>query len=278
MVGASLVGAPLEIDQLSRKSYASLIVGDHEMALKQAHDCLEKFPDAPLSYEILIKSQSRAGLEKEMLATWKKFHERFPKEALAPFLLEEMCWGVLGKGWKSVGMSTKLVTLLGTAMTQDVRAVTVLKTAMNDSNSQIRAVAVQLSTHFGDASLKEEVLKLFHTEQSWEVRKELVSASAELKMIELLPELKKIVSDRKGGSEEKQAAISAIMALREKVDRDELEHLSKSDVAELRALAAKLIAKSQQSENGDLLLPLLKDFHPDVKGAALEAHAHVRLN
>ncbi len=261
----------------SLRIHSHLAIGDPESAAHESRTYLEHHLDQSAAYEGHIRTLAAAGEEGEMLAVWNRFHQGFPDKALEQEVVETMCWGVLRKGESACGLTTQLIALLGAALTQDAYAIRALKQGMRHSNSLLRTVAVELAAHYGDMDLKEEITRLFREERVLEVRKGVFAAIGKLKMVEMIPELMKVVGDKKSSPEEKRGAVKAIAQLRERVGREELYELTKSPRAFLRLLACESIAHLGLEEEGDLLIPLIDDSHPEVRRGALQAMGILRL-
>ena len=157
-------------ESVARRIQAHLLVGDPSSALKEAKAALGSFPQEPLVYVSVIKSLAAMGEDAEMMHVWEKYHTLFKEQALDQDLLEEMCWGILKKGQKSGSTNSQLICLIGSALTQDIRAVPVLLEGMRHTNSHMRALSVELSAHYGDHVLCEEIRRLFREENVQEVR------------------------------------------------------------------------------------------------------------
>lgn len=268
---------PLSLEQTVRRVQAHLFLEEVNQALVEAKALHQAFPREPASFELLIHTLSAAGEEGEMMRVWKAYESVFPDLAKKRELLEEMCWGVLQKGRKAGGVATQLISLLGSAITQQVRAVAILKEALRNSNFHIRAVAVKLAAVYSDQTLREEIVRLFHQERVWDVQKEVLQAIGQLKMIDLLPELLNKLKNSSFGPNEKKEIVETIVALQDSVHRDELLHLVKNRRSSVRMLAAESIVQNDLKDHVDLLRLLLSDSQADVKQTALQAWGVMRL-
>ncbi|MFZ0565659.1 MAG: HEAT repeat domain-containing protein [Chlamydiales bacterium] len=262
----------------SRRVQARLLIGDMNGAVREARKGIELYPDDPLVYEMALKSLAASGEDRELMRLWDQFHEAFPERAYKQQLLEDMCWGILNRGKKARSLSPQLISIIGAALTQDIRAVHFLREAMNHSNALIRSVAVQLAAMYGDQPLVEEIVRLFSTEKVLEVRLEVIRAIGKLKVHTLLPELIYIVGDSKRGSKEQLASIQAIVNMRESVGREELEMLVASKRSGMRQLASEVIAYCRLENSADLLMELVEDTHPEVKASALRTLGLLRIS
>lgn len=265
-------------EEVCRRMQAHLLIGDDKSAAIEAREAIKVYPSDEHVYKMAIKSLSSSGEEGEMMLQWERFKAAFPDQAYDRDLLEEMCWGVLHKGWDAPGMTSQLVCVIGSALTQDARATRYLLDGMRHSNAHIRVAAVGLGSLFGDQPFREEIVRLFREEKVLEVRLEVIKAVGHLKLEELLTDLMRTVADPKKGAKEKLAAIESIVQMRESVAREELEVLAKSKRAGLRQVAAEAIVHCQLHESVDLLIPLLKDSHPEVVASALRALGLLRVS
>lgn len=261
-----------------RKIEAHILVGDYKNAARDSLLALSHYPEDPLVYRVAIKGLAAAGEEGEMMRVWHDFQKEFPDLSCEQEVLEEMCWGILKKGIVSPGTKSQLLCVIAAALAQDVRALPFLQLGMRHSNSQIRALSVQLAGHYGDHSLREEIIRLFREERGRDVRIEILGVLGKLFIEELVPDLIDMISSDTTSPQEKLAAIKAIVQIREHIERGELEVLVKSKRAGLRRLACEAIAHCELREHGDLLASLLLDSHPDVRSSALQAIGLMRIN
>lgn len=260
-----------------RRMQAHLLVGDLKGASSEAHQAIEAYPFHELVYKMAIKSLSVSGEEGEMMLLWEAFKAQFPQQAYERDLLEEMAWGILQKGCEASGVTSQLISVIGAALTQDARAIRFLLEGMRHSSAHIRTVAVELGSLFGDEPFREEIVRLFQEETVLDVRLEVIKAVGHLRLEAQLPGLMRLVADPKRGAKEKLAAIEAIVKMRDRVDREELEVLASSKRAGLRQLAAEAITHCEMHEAIDLVIPLLKDSHPSVVASALKALGLLRV-
>jgi len=260
-----------------RRIHHHLVIGDDTAAVMEAERLFTIERPSPATYSLLIKSLTAAQEEARVLEVWTSFARDFPEDAYKREVLEDMCWGILMKGRRAGGLTTQLISLLGSALTQQTKAVSILKEAMQSSNAHLRSIAVALGAHYGDQSLKDEVTRLFYKETVWDVRKEVLNAISQLHLTTLVPVLQKKLSDPKLGGEEKAAIAQTLVDLRDRVERKELQILLSSRQSSLRQLGVEYIATFSMTDCADLLMPVLSDSQPDVKLAALRAVGLLRL-
>lgn len=267
LIPSSLLANP---ESSARRIQAHLLIGDAQAAVNEGRQALKSFPKNPLIYEWLIRSLSSLGEDDAMMQVWGEFHAQFEERSLEQDILEEMCWGILKKGQRATGLSSQLICVIGAALTHDMRAVPFLLHGMQHSNADIRGIAVELASAYGDHPLREQISTLFHTEKVLDMRLKVIKALGKLKIETHLPDLIQCVANPKTGPKEKLAAIEAIIHIHEKIDSDELRFLVSSDRSGLRQLACEVIAHCELKESADLLIPLINDPHPEVCAAALK--------
>lgn len=250
---------------------AHLLIHNEKVALACARKCIAENPEEPVAHELLLKSLAACHKDGEMIKQWYRFSEKFPEEASSQEVLEQMCWGVLRKGRESTQSSTKLLSLIGAALTQDRYAVDFLLGGLKSSNVQIRAIAVQLSAFFKDHELREELFRMLDQERDQSVRLELIRAFGELKDPKMRPKMVEIAGSKRSSALEKREAIRSVLRISDQIEKSELVELATSKRAGLRLLACECMAKYHLREHGDLLAILMHDPQPDVAAAAIHA-------
>ncbi|MCH9628155.1 MAG: hypothetical protein S4CHLAM2_18100 [Chlamydiales bacterium] len=260
-----------------RRIEAHLLIGDTGQAVAEADAAVTLYPDEPRVFQWALKSLAAAGKEGEMVQLWEKFHEHFPEKATEQETLEQVCWGMLRKGLHAPGVASQLISMIGSALTQDMHAVSFLLEGLRHSNAHIRSVAVQLASFYGDHPLRDEMVRLFHHEKEMEVRLEVMKAISKLRMEDLMPALMERVCDPKVAAKEKKIAIQALVHFRETVSHEELEALVNSRRAALRELACEVVAHCELLEEIPFLHRLVHDTHPDVQAAALKGLGLLRV-
>ncbi len=256
-------------EEIIRRVEAHLVIEDLPRALEEAEALALAYPSSLKASSLLVQTLAANGFEREAL----ELLERTVALTEDHLLLEAFAWGVLNKGVQSTQYGVRLAALIGAYLTRDARAIPILVTMMRDSNAVIRSIALQLSTSYGDFPLKEEVARLIQEEKVWMVRLEAIKALGALRMKAFAPWLKSLVQDDKVTYEEKMLAIESLTKIYDNVCWDELKTLTESSRAGLRHLACSLAVHFQIPHSESLILPLLRDTHPDVRIAALNALA-----
>ena len=218
-----------------------------------------------------IKIFAASGAEEEMLLTFRKY-QMLNKNLWPREILEEMAWGIIEKGAKGAAPETRAMALITASMGNDARGVEILLKNSGDSHRLIRVLVVEFAAHFRDEALQEMVAQRLRIEKDILVRIALLQAVGSMKIEHLENELLQVLENDRSLAEEKSAAIASLVDLKDP-NRSEIQKLIQSPRAALRMLGARLI---EVSEEADLLTPLLKDSHAEVRKAALETLGTLR--
>lgn len=265
-------------EDYKRRIYAHLMIADRLSAVQEAEKALREYPESKHLQLAYIRSLSEKGDETEAMEQWVETVVRFDEEKNNRRMLELLAWGVLNKGETSAQLNIRLNAMIGAAFTRDAKAIPILLEQMRASNALLRSIAVKLASSFGDTPLKEEIARLLKEEKVWYVRLEVIQAIGALHLRELKADLKEIIGNPRTLIEEKAAAIAALVSMYDAMQREELLSLVQSDRAGLRQLAAEVIIHLNMKQELDLLLPLLRDASSDVRIAALNALALMRVH
>ena len=254
-----------------RRVQAHLLIEDSKSALDEAKRLASLYPDSAIVGGALLEALAANGMEEQALDLWNLLAQKNPDFLNNRRLLEELSWGVLKKGVDSTQYGVRIAALVGTYLTQDVRAVPILRKMMRDSNAIIRSIAVQMAAAFQDAALKDEVALLMDIEKVWMVRLEVIKAIGALRMKEQAPKLQSLIQSEKTTYEERQAATQALLHIYEKISMEELKILAQSNRAGLRYLACMVAIHFDMLEAKKEILKLIQDTNGDVRIAALNA-------
>ena len=254
-----------------RRVQAHLLIDDPASALQEALSLSEQCPDSRLVGSVLVEALAAGKREDEALDAWHRLSAKYPDLIVDRHLLEELSWGILKKGLDSTQNGVRLAALIGAYLTHDVRAVAVLQKMMRDSNAIIRSIAVQMSSSYQDAPLKDEIMRLMEEERVWVVRLEVIKAIGALKMKSSAPKLQAIVQSERATYEERQIAIEALVNIYEDISLPEFQTLAASNRAGIRHLACSIAAHFKLRDAKLEILKLIQDTHPDVRIAALNA-------
>ena len=265
------------MDEELRRVYDHLLIEDFSSAINEANSCVKKYPESKQAHCALIKSFSAAGKDREALERWEDYLVLFPEVAYEDKILEDLAWGILGKGKKASSPQIRLIAYIGAALSQDIQAVHFLREGLSDQNYLLRSICVQLSGMYGDKLLRDAVVDLYKREKVGKVRVAAIQTIGKLKMTDFLPELLRTIDDKGLSAEEKQQAIEAIVALTEGMGVSELRALVASKRAAMRIYACECVATCENREAAPILLPLLNDANPDVMIAAMKAFGLLRI-
>lgn len=264
-------------DDLAKRVKSHLMVNDPASACDEAVYALEKFPSSQLLWRVYIESLARCGKEKEMVKLWKDYIKVFPDEQMNRDLLEVMAWGTIEQGAKSTSPMMRLIALLAAQTSHDVKGVALLEKNLEDRNTLLRGVAIQLSSKIPDQDLSDAIYQRLLYEKNWNVRIEAIKAVGTMRIKRAKENLLSIVEHPKVRMEEKSAAIHSLLQLYDRVDREQLHVLTQSSRKGLRILACQIIRTFEMEDDYDLILPLARDYRPEVRAEALQALGILRV-
>lgn len=254
-----------------RRVQSHLLIDDTTSALSEAQALAQEFPDSRLSGSSLIITLAASGHEDKALEAWHRLSAKHPDLATDRHVLEELAWGILKKGLASTQYGVRLASLIGSFLTNDVRALPVLLKMMRDSNAVVRSVAVQMASQYRDAPLKDEIARMMQEEKVWMVRLEVIKTCGALRMKEMAPQLKSLIQSEKTTYEERLRAIEALCGIYDQISFPEWLVFARSNRAGLRHLACTVAAHFELKEAKEDILRLIHDSHPDVRISALNA-------
>lgn len=271
------IRAVLPPEQINKRVHAHLIIGDYPSACNEALRGIQYYPESKLLGMAYLRAIAKTSDEKGMMSHWKAFIEKFPEERCNREVLEILAWAVITKGACSSSPAIRVNAMLGAFFSQDAKGIAILLQGLNDDNSFLRTAAVKLSSHLADASLQEELLRLLQTEKVWKVRLEVIRAIGELRVADAKDGLKIVIANDRSHSEEKAAAIEALVALSEGIDSHQLSQLVSSNRAGMRMLACELVAYFDQVRDVEMLFPLFNDPHSDVRAKMFQTIGRLRV-
>jgi HEAT repeat protein len=257
--------------EATERVQARLLIEDFTTASKEANTALQQFPKDESLWEVYIQSLAKIGNENEMIRSWKTYAILNPKAYENRELLEAMSWGVLDQGANSSLPMIRTISLLGAFFAQDAKGVSLLNAHLKDSNSQVRAITVELASNLRDAQLCDSILKMLRNEQVWKVRLNLIKAIGSMKITSAKPDLIAIVADDNSTAEEKVYAIQSLVNLLETAERSEVKKLATSSRAGLRTLACQIVNHFTLGRDLDLMINLLQDHCSEVRMSSLIA-------
>ena len=271
LLAAALIASSGLEEEGIRRVQAHLLIEDSQSALTEAEGLAGLYPDSLEVNKTLVEALAANGFEEQALDLWNQLTAKQPDLLYDRHLLEELAWGVLKKGTRSTQYGVRLASTIGAYLTRDTRAVPILLRMMRDSNAVIRSVAVQMSTAYRDAPLKDEITRLMRDERVWIVRLEVIKAAGMLKLKEMTPVLQALVQSEKTTFEERQIAITSLLEIYDHISLPEFMTLARSNRAGLRHLACSIAAHFEMAEAKDEVIRLIQDNNPAVRIAALNA-------
>lgn len=271
ILAAALIATSSPEEEGIRRVQAHLLIEDTQSALTEAEKLAALYPDSLEVNKTFVEAMAANGYEEQALDLWNQLTMKQPDLLYDRHLLEELAWGVLKKGTRSTQYGVRLASTIGAFLTRDTRAVPILLRMMRDSNAVIRSVAVQMSTAYRDAPLKDEIARLMRDERVWIVRLEVIKAAGMLKMQSLTPVLQALVQSEKTTIEERHIAITALLEIYDQISLPEFMTLARSNRAGLRHLACMIAAHFEMQEAKEEVIRLIQDNNPAVRIAALNA-------
>ena len=257
-----------------RRAQACLKLGEVDLGIKEVEASLNLNPSNIALQEIYIRLLAASGKEDESIEAWIKYESSFTDEAMRRELLEDVCWGIIRKGFNSSLLLARILTLVGATMTQDAYSVLLISDALDDSNWVMRKIAAQLSCYLMDIDLQKKILKILKDDPNWEVRVEAIRAAGTMQVKSAEPILNDILNKQNTlDALEKATVVEALVSIKDKATFEEIEALSKLNRAGFRQLAAALAEHSESKDNLKTLFKLCQDSNSDVKILALSAIA-----
>lgn len=271
MIPFFLLTASLSEGELLQRISFHQLIEDHQEALLEAKEGVQKNPASRLLREEEIIAYFKNGQEKEGFKAWEAFSKDFQDPYHDDRLLEEMAWGVIISGSRSSSPMTRGIAMMAAHFSQTARGVKLLAESLGDSNALIRAMALKLSAGMRDERLKKIVLEQFKQETVWGVKLEAIQAVGAMKIKEAEAPLKELVASSIHSKEERGAALAALTHLMDQPDEKDCREFLLSNRVGLRLLGCELIARYELIKAIPYVLPLLKDSQGEVRTAAVQA-------
>ncbi|MGE0198573.1 MAG: HEAT repeat domain-containing protein [Simkaniaceae bacterium] len=250
-----------------KRIHAHLLVKDYYAAQNACEEALTLYPESKGVKKVYVQALAQNGKDEEAIQFWKKSGLKGDLED--PELLETLAWGVLTRSENSSQFVVNMASLMSAFFTDDVRAVRMLLSQLNSTNAIMRAMAAQLSPHYRDVTLIEELKRLLKEEKIWFVRLEVIQALGAMEVKDIKEPLAKIICHARSTAEEKAAAIASLVTIYEDIDDKEFTELLGSKRAGLRHLACQIVSHLDLCEKKEAMVHLLEDASPDVRIAAL---------
>ncbi|OGN65391.1 MAG: hypothetical protein A2888_02720 [Chlamydiae bacterium RIFCSPLOWO2_01_FULL_28_7] len=265
-------------DKYLQRINSHILLNDYESALDETLEGLKKNQNSKKLKLKFIECLAYNQDDINAIKYLNTYLKEFPDEIYNQNFLEEISWQILYKGAQSTQYQTRLTSAIGSYLTQDVRAVDVILNFLRDTNAVIRSVALQLASAYIDNPIKNEVEKLLINEKIWLVKLEVIKACGNMKITSVKKNLEEIISADNSTYEEKAFATNALISMSDKINKEDIEKLSKSKKANLRKLSCDLILSLNILNVKDILIDLLNDPISEVRIASLNALSIVYLD
>ena len=255
-----------DTESLFFKSITScLVIKDYATAIDMSKTAVTAFPNSSQMKRLLIRSLAEGGESLEALHLFQKESSSLKEDF---FLLEALSWSFLSQKKEYSEVAT-ISSLIGASLTQDSRSVDLISKALDSSNVFFRSFAVQLAGQKNDRVLQKQLLNLLKEEKNWYVRLELIRSIGQMRLSESIPFLKDLVSNRSASSEEKSAAIYALICMDDNISDLEVDALLQDRRSWMREYGIAVIDHLFKEDKIETALPLLKDPSPRVRSRLL---------
>lgn len=229
-------------------------------------------------FMIHIEALAKSKKEKELIKKVQEYSIKCGEGKIPRDVYEILSWGIIENGVTSPSPIIRLYALLAAFFSNDARGIEMIKCSMRDSNFLIRSLAIQLSRELPDLKIQNELLCLIKREPLYKVRLLAIKAFGALKSDEIKNLLENIISDDEREHEEKIHAIKSLVEMMELAKREDIQILAQSKRMGCRLLAIELVLNQNLVNDLDLIYPLLKDPHFEVRKKTLELVATFRIN
>ncbi len=249
--------------------HSSILIQDNEGALRHSKTYFLEDPDQ--THRKFLYAQTLAHLLKTQEAiNLVKTEDLLPGNAFE--LIESLAWSVLKKHAQG-GEASEAMSVLGAAMTRDVRGMKILMEKIRSPNARVRGFALKLAAFYPDPPLKKMIAKVIGSETNYHVRIEAMRAAGHQSNKEAIDPLKKVMEHPLTTSEERLVAIGSLASILEGIDSIQMQYLIKSERAQYRQLALEAIIRESKKDQIDLVMHHLNDPSLDVRSKAFEALA-----
>ncbi|NBU62649.1 MAG: hypothetical protein EBS28_02500 [Chlamydiae bacterium] len=249
--------------------HSSILIQDNEGALNHSKSYFLEDPDK--TERKFLYAQTLAHLLKTQEAIHLvKSEDLLPVNAFE--LIESLAWSVLRKHAQG-GEASEAMSVLGAAITRDVRGMKILMEKARSPNARVRGFTMKLAGFYPDPPLKKLVAKIIGTETNYHVRLEAMRAAGLQSNADATEALKKMIEHPLSTSEERLTAIHSLALILEGIDPIQLDFLIRNERSQYRQLALESIIREGKKEHLDLVINHLKDPSLDVRSKAFEALA-----
>ncbi len=253
-----------------------LLIGDVDAAKAEASNGAVQYPASRKVKELEIETLAKAGDEKRMMACWRDYVRQYPDAFEKTDLLESMAWGVIDKGFWAASPITRAVALVAANLSGSVKGIKLLEKGIQDTNSAVRGLALELSMKNRDSILQDRVLEVLEKDRAWNARMAALKAAGGMRIQRAREALRKIISSNQSTDEERALAVQSLVMILDASSRRDIARLAKSRRVGLRLLACEIVAVFKQHEDLDLIVPLFSDHSAQIRKAALQVAGILR--
>lgn len=249
--------------------HSSILIQDNEGALKHSKSYFLEDPDK-IDRKFLYAQTLAQLLKTQEAIHLVKSEDLLPVNAFE--LIEALAWSILRKHAQG-GEASEAMSVLGAALTRDVRGMKILLDKARSPNARVRGFAMKLAAFYPDPPLKKLVAKIIATETNYHVRLEAMRSAGMQSNCDATEALKKMIEHPLSTSEERVTAISSLAMILEGIDSIQLDFLLQSERSQYRQLALETIIREGKKEYLDHVIDHLNDPSLDVRSKAFEALA-----
>jgi len=174
----ALIGLTLNVhsQDFSRRIECWLMLDQFERAWEDVTLWVDKEPEsaAAKSYRVIIAAK-RADYA-HLSNFWREFEQLQPEPSEWEHTLEEMAWAVLYTASRSDSVQQRVMSLIGQAMTHDVRALPTLRKALYDPAPFVRSLAAKALPFCCDLEASKELEQVAEREPLPDIKAELLQA------------------------------------------------------------------------------------------------------
>lgn len=246
---------------------SSILIQDNDGALKHSKAYFLEDPDK-LDRKFIYAQTLAYLLRTQEAINLVKSEDLKPQNAFE--LIESLAWSVLRKHAQG-GEASEAMSILGAAMTRDIRGLKILMEKARSPNARVRGFALRLSGYYPDPPLKKMIARLIAFETNYHVRLEAIRSAGQQNNKEAIEPLKKIIEHSLSTSEERLSAIGSLASILEGIDPIQLQYLIQNDRAQYRELALEAMIREGKRDHLDLVIAHLNDPSLDVRAKAFEA-------
>ncbi len=264
------LGLSADEEAVLRQVKSHLLISDFDSAKNEVEYGAAQYPTSRKIKELEIEVLARIGDEKQMMARWNAYSGQYPDAFEKIDLLESMSWGVVDKGFWAASPITRAIALAAANLSGSAKGVKLLEKGIQDSNTAVRALALELSMKNRDSILQDRVIDVLENDRAWNARMAALKAAGGMRIARAEDYLRHVIVSNMTTDEERALAVQSLVMILDASSREDVAGLARSRRVGLRLLACEIVAVFKQHEDLDLIIPLLSDHSSQIRKAALQ--------